>query len=199
MRSILQLSDIANLERSLQICYIGNMEQKTKERIGMVVGLVLLSMMNGAAGARVLHKMIAKRMREEKRRMMSEESFRSALSRLKKQGMVENEGRGVWGLTKKGMALAFGAENKKKEYERARGSSRSRKDTIVIFDVPEDRKKMRDYLRSELVALGYEQLQKSVWIGGGPLPTAFMEFVRERRLVDTMHVFTIAKKGTVAA
>ena len=177
------------------------MEKETKEKIGMVVGLVLLSAVNGAAGARVLHGLLLdflkKHEKESKKKFISEQAFRSALSRLKKQGIVESAGWGLWRMTAKGKTLVKNNAEKRKAYERTRMASQEKKDTIVIFDVPELRRTLRDYLRSELVALGYEQLQKSVWIGGGPLPEAFMGFVKEKKLTETMHIFTIAKKGTV--
>lgn len=178
------------------------MERKTKEKIAIGVALTLLAMVNGAAGARVLHSLLRdwykKRDAENKMRMMSERSFRTALCRLKKQGIVESGGYGLWHLTTKGRALAQNYKSRQKDYERTRELSRARKDTVVIFDVPENRRTVRDYLRIELVSLGYEQLQKSVWIGGGPLPEAFMEFVLDKKLVDFMHIFTIVKKGTIA-
>ena len=111
--------------------------------------------------------------------------------------MVESGGWGFWRITKKGRALKQSYDERRKAYAHVRECSAAHKDTIIIFDVPEIRRTLRDYLRAELTMLGYEQLQKSVWIGGGPLPEAFMEFVREKKLADDMHIFTIAKKGTI--
>ncbi len=178
------------------------MERRTKENLMMAVGTVLLGVLNGAAGARVIYSLLNERFKKyEKhsaRRMLSERSFRAALSKLKKQGIVESGGWGLWRLTKKGSDLARDAEEKRISYERVRALSRTEKNTIVIFDVPESRRRLRDYLRIELVSLGYEQLQKSVWIGSGPLPEAFMGFVKEKKLEDTMHIFTIERKGTIS-
>ncbi len=173
------------------------MELVTKEKIAVTIALTLLSVANGAAGARVLHSLLVKRLKNREKRVMNERSFRVMLSRLKKDGLVESGGWGLWRLTKKGRDLARGAEDRADSYFRARTLSQERKNTIVIFDVPESRRKLRDYLRAELMMLGYEQLQKSVWIGGGPLPGAFMDFVREKNLMNTMHIFTIEKRGTM--
>lgn len=178
------------------------MEKRTKERLVMIAGLIVLSGLNGAAGARVLHRMLKKHMREQARikdrDAISEESFRVMLSRLKAQGIMENDTKGLWHMTKKGLGIVRHAEIKEKEYDRARERSRLKKDTIIIFDVPEHKRTLRGYLRIELISLGYKQLQKSVWIGGGPLPGAFMDFIKEAKLADTVHIFTIAKRGTVA-
>lgn len=178
------------------------MEHKTKEKIAAGVLFALLAATNGAAGARVLYSLLGdyykRRDSAEKQRIMSEASFRVALSRLKKQGIVESGGIGLWRITAKGRAIARSGEARSKAYEHIRELSKKQKDTIIIFDVPEKKRTLRDYLRFELVSLGYEQLQKSVWIGGGPLPEAFMDFVREKKLVDAMHIFIIAKKGTIS-
>lgn len=178
------------------------MERRTKENIMMIVGMALICGLNGPAGARVLHRMLKKHMKEQAKiraqEAMSEGTFRVMLSRLKAQGIMENNKEGLWYITKKGLGMVDGVKEKEKEYENTRKSSQSEKDTIVIFDVPERRRKLRDYLRVELVSLGYEQLQKSVWIGGGPLPKTFMDFVKEMKLAETMHIFTIAKTGTIA-
>ncbi len=177
------------------------MKEETREKVSMVVGIILLSALNGEAGARVIYKLLGahfkKREREAKHKMISEATFRTALSRLKKQGIVESAGWGLWRLTKKGRMSIVATEERRRAYKHTRELSKIRKDTIVIFDVPETRGKLRDYLRDELAALGYEQLQKSVWIGGGPLPEAFMGFIAEKKLLETVHIFTIAKKGTV--
>ena len=177
------------------------MERETKEKVSMAVGIILLSIVNGAAGARVIYSLLEEYFKkidhEKKRRMISDSTFRTALSRLKKQGIVESAGWGLWRLTKKGRMSVVSAEERRKAYARICMASRERKDTIVIFDVPERRGKLRDYLRTELVALGYIQLQKSVWIGAGPLPEAFMEFIKEKELLPTIHIFTIARKGTI--
>ena len=44
---------------------------------------------------------------------------------------------------------------------------------IVIYDVPEIRKKDRDYLRRLLIQHGFSLLQASVWISPYPVPRSF--------------------------
>ena len=63
-------------------------------------------------------------------------------------------------LTPKGLEKAFMVKNKF-------SNRKKRKDgrwVMVIFDIPENLKKTRNFLRKSLVDLGYQQLQKSVWI-----------------------------------
>lgn len=35
---------------------------------------------------------------------------------------------------------------------------------MILFDIPEDRRKLRDHFRKSLQYLGYQQLQKSIWV-----------------------------------
>lgn len=53
---------------------------------------------------------------------------------------------------------------------------------IVIFDVPEFFKKKREYLRRELLNLGFAPLQKSVYVTPYPVVGTLDEVLRRRRL-----------------
>ena len=55
---------------------------------------------------------------------------------------------------------------------------------IVIFDIPEIRKNKRNWLRGDLMALGFMQLQKSVWFGPAPLPKKFIEYLNDTNLYN---------------
>lgn len=88
-----------------------------------------------------------------------------ALKRLQNRGLVkitENNGIKVISLTDQGMALM-----NKIELCKARIKIPKRWDgkwRIVIFDVKEKNKAVRDRLRETLRGLGFKRLQHSVWI-----------------------------------
>ena len=46
---------------------------------------------------------------------------------------------------------------------------------ILVFDIPEKRKKERRYLRCELVASGFLRMQKSVWITPHAIDKTFID------------------------
>ncbi|MEK7140508.1 MAG: CRISPR-associated endonuclease Cas2, partial [Patescibacteria group bacterium] len=48
------------------------------------------------------------------------------------------------------------------------------KNLIVMYDVPHNFKKERDWFRRHLVKFGYIMIQKSVWVGPSPLPKDFL-------------------------
>ena len=126
---------------------------------------------------------------------LNENKFRVVIHRLKKDGLLASAGRGIWKTTKEGnkMANLIGRRMSYEEFK----AERKKVNTIVIFDIPELQRKKRDYLRIELLALGFKPLQKSVWIGGRPLPVVFIEYLKDMRLLDCIHIFTIKEFGTI--
>ena len=79
--------------------------------------------------------------------------------RLEKQGYlkkVEKQGRKKYIATLKGKAKILAYLKKDKKWD---GKWR-----IVIFDIPETKRKMRNYFRNSLYDLGFRKLQESVWI-----------------------------------
>ena len=163
--------------------------------------LAALAVIGGPGMARAIYKTAAKewakRAKVRARKELKDAAFRTTLSRLKAQGLVESAGYGMWTLTRKGRQAIAAPEEKDQRYAKFRKDGAGKRDTIVIFDVPEEKRKLRDYLRVELVSLGYEQLQKSVWIGSGPLPEEFMRQIEQWDIRKTVHIFSIRERGTI--
>jgi len=49
---------------------------------------------------------------------------------------------------------------------------------MVMFDIPERKRKIRNWLRVQLKSWDFEMVQQSVWLGRGPLPKEFAERFR---------------------
>mgnify|MGYP001582363785 CR=1 FL=1 len=164
--------------------------------------IAALALLNGPGTAHALYcmvkKEINKRDKENARHELQEAAFRTMLTRLKKQGLVENSSRGIWKATIKAMGMYTIVNEKDKVYKKFVAEHGKKRDTIVIFDVPKQKDSLRQYLRAELTDLGYELLQKSVWIGGGPLPQQFISYLKEKDLLFAVHIFTIKERGTIA-
>ncbi len=101
------------------------------------------------------------------------------LNRMKTRGLVTLSGskkKAIWRITQDGKShfkdvgsgITLPAED---------GKSR-----IAMFDIPEDRKTERDWLRAELLSFDYTPLQKSVFIGTRPLPKKLLKELDERGL-----------------
>lgn len=82
------------------------------------------------------------------------------LNRLKKEGLVEEikvDNKEIYRLTTKGkIKIFYSFVNHKPKWD---GKWR-----MVIFDIPEQKKKLREIFRSRLKDLGFERMQNSVWV-----------------------------------
>ena len=67
------------------------------------------------------------------------------------------------------------------------------KNLLVMYDIPDDRKKERDWFRRQLVKFGYVMIQRSVWVGPSPLPKNFLDYAKEIKISDKLVTFKLAK------
>lgn len=114
----------------------------------------------------------------------SENSFYTALARLKRRRLITRSRDRVYEVTASGEYAALKAyvrkeftEQEKKEGKEVKessftkaseGHSRARewdgKWRIVFFDVPESRRQIRDYIRGVLKRQGFKEFQRSMWL-----------------------------------
>jgi phenylacetic acid degradation operon negative regulatory protein len=68
---------------------------------------------------------------------------------------------------------------------------------IVVFDIPEKAKRIREYLRAKLVELGFAMLQESVWI----TPFSIVEDLREYLEINHLeeNVFVLVARRAFAS
>jgi len=64
---------------------------------------------------------------------------------------------------------------------------------IVIFDIPEERKRERDDLREKLKELGFGKLQESVWISPYHFEDDLKEFLQETGYINDIYVLKATK------
>ena len=67
---------------------------------------------------------------------------------------------------------------------------------MVAFDIPENKRMLRDMLRDILLDLGYQKLQASVWVCPYDTFEATQEFVRMYRLDPFVKLFLIEEMET---
>lgn len=70
---------------------------------------------------------------------------------------------------------------------------------LVTFDIPEEDRIKRAWLRMQLVAHRYIFLQKSVWVGKTPLSPEFIRGIKDRGLGQCVHVIDVSGNGTIAS
>ncbi len=130
-------------------------------------------------------------------REVGDDTLRVTLSRLKKQGLVKNNG-GIWAITAKGRDFLMTKLTKKPPrfvYQNRKSSAK--KNTIIIFDIPESDRRKRDWLRGELTALKFIKLQKSVWFGSSPLPNDFIAALNEFNLLRYVKFFKATEEEII--
>ena len=72
----------------------------------------------------------------------------------------------------------------------------SPKNLILMYDVIEEKKKERDWLRRQLKNFDYIMIQRSVWVGPSPLPKEFIDYIKAIGLHDHLKTFKLAKTYT---
>ena len=68
---------------------------------------------------------------------------------------------------------------------------------IIIFDIPEEDRRKRVWLRSALKNLNFTMLQKSVWVGISRLPHEFARDLNKLKIISHVEIFAISKTGSL--
>lgn len=135
--------------------------------------------------------------REQNKRLR--QRYYSLLARLKKDGLVEKNAKGSIRLTHKGTNTL----NKLMSYRSAQPDiSLYTKEpaeyfVIVAFDIPENERRKRSWLRAALKNLGLKMVQKSFWMGKVKLPEEFINDVHKLRISDYVEIFQVTKSGSL--
>jgi len=67
------------------------------------------------------------------------------------------------------------------------------KNLIVMYDIPYDKRKERNWFRRHLQKFDYIMVQKSVWVGPSPLPRDFLKYVKSIGLLNQLKTLKLAK------
>ncbi len=129
--------------------------------------------------------------------------FHSLLNKLKREGFIRQKDKkrnAPWGITPSGTKkLIRLQEDGKPDSSPLRGYEKksSQKLVIIAFDVPERERRKRYWLRAALVALGFQKLQQSVWLGKVQIPQEFFIDLKNNAMLSYVHAFSITKGGTL--
>ncbi len=151
--------DELNTLRSLENLVAKQTQRKKIE--AAVLGTVLVAGMVPVAVLAPNALRIFKKLNSSIDEASKKQSIRRAINRLITSGDLERTSDGAgWTLSEHGRRklthlVALARDERPKTWD---GKWR-----IVIFDVPESRKKLRDTLRHQLQAAGFQKIQDSVW------------------------------------
>lgn len=127
------------------------------------------------------------------KRIISDSSLRATLCRMRKNGLVQKRG-DIWEITVEGVSFYEKRQIFQKRSELTRLNRKKSKTMIIAFDVPEFKRYSRDWLREELLVLGFEPIQKSVWFGPAPLPESFILEIAKKNISSYLKFFKVAKE-----
>lgn len=124
----------------------------------------------------------------------TENSFYTAVARLKRRRLVSRTSAQTYELTGAGEYAALKAfvrkelvQAERKATTAARWDGRWR---LVFFDIPEQKRPIRDYMRSTLKRLGFREFQRSTWIHPHKLPAFLSKLLADPQLRKYTRVIT---------
>lgn len=134
---------------------------------------------------------------------VSRKSANVAVHRLKKKGLIETgfvEDEICLRLTEKGKQEIQSRRQKEKEKRLLNQKKVSEKWDgvwrVVVFDIPEENKRIRNVLRQTLKVLEFKLLQKSVWISKKNYTNQLREWVKELKLLQFVLIFETKDLGS---
>ena len=116
---------------------------------------------------------------------LGKNTAKTIIWRLEKKGLVKKTDNKLI-LTETGKSFYDDIKNKINKKESWDGKFR-----IVMFDVPENRKSQREFLRYALRRQEYNQLQKSVFLGKFPLEKDFIESLIEKNIYQYLRMIVV--------
>lgn len=123
-----------------------------------------------------------------KKKEFQEKTIRQSIRRLRKHGFVEKKNNKLL-LSTKGRKIVRYVLTRKKIFDKKWDN----KYRVVIFDIPEKKRRDRNWLRQELYVLQYKLLQKSVFIGKYPLPADLIKSIKSKRIGNYVNYLLVDK------
>lgn len=132
------------------------------------------------------------KLKQEYERKKARRTFSHFLNYLKKRGYIEiknlKENKGIL-LTQEGTERVFTLRQKNEKKQKRTDN----KWEMIIFDIPERKRYLRDLLRIKLYSLGYKMLQQSIWVSPYDIYKETEKFLREYSLDQYVRLFLIEK------
>lgn len=121
-----------------------------------------------------------------------QQSVRNTLSLLQKQEYIKKVGEDRIMVQAKGISYLEEGQSRLVFFT-SPFSKTDRKNLLIIFDIPEDKKVQRNWLRKQLLEFHYTMIQKSTWLGPSPLPKEFVAYLRTIGIHTYIKFFILAK------
>jgi len=172
--------------------------------------IVFVSAGYGASYSKLQYELSKRQMERERKSLEkgiqkeTKQKYYNLIYKLKTSGLIaekKKDNKKLFILTKKGKKKLFSLREKNQkrlpDISYLRLKEESNKLVIVIFDIPEQERRKRGWLRAALKNLGLKMVQKSVWIGKVKIPKEFLDDLFKLRLIDYIEIFEISKTGSL--
>ena len=122
------------------------------------------------------------------------QSLQNSLSKLSTNGYIKKSEEKIF-ITPEGEKFL---KKKFENYKAFKNTFKkdSPKTLIIMYDIPQEEKKKRDWFRFQLKRFGYEMIQRSVWVGPAPLPKEFINYAKSLNLHQSIKTLRLAKPYT---
>lgn len=143
------------------------------------------------------------RAREWKKQLRREkDKYYKLLYKLKNDGLVverkNNDESGLLRLTSAGRRRLLALRKQRAEalpaidYKKEGGRF-----VVVAFDIPEEDRNKRRWLRAALSRIGLQMIQKSVWVGKVKIPKDLLEDLSDLKIIEHVEILEINKAGSL--
>jgi phenylacetic acid degradation operon negative regulatory protein len=120
---------------------------------------------------------------------LSEQSVRSAVSRMCQAGLLQVRHNGVrsyYSLTEEGMGLL--EEGERRIFQR-KSSNWNGYWSVIVYFIPEEKREARDILRQELRWMGYGPLSTATWISPHDLGKEVEGLAKKLKIMEYVQIF----------
>lgn len=120
--------------------------------------------------------------------------FYDTFYNLKKRGLIERDEK-IWKISEK-------YQNKRRSPQQLRRTNfepvtKPKSQLLIMFDIPENKRKDREWLRRKLKELNFVMVQQSIWLGPAPLPKDFAHTLRELKILTHLKFFDVKGKNLI--
>lgn len=119
----------------------------------------------------------------QKKRNKNRAYFNNTLNRLKSNGVVS--------LDRENVVFNKKVLNSHFQYRNMSIKPTGETKVLVLFDIPETKRKIRNWLRLQLKLWNFQMIQQSAWLGDGPLPKEFLDHLKLLDIKECIKVFKI--------
>lgn len=119
---------------------------------------------------------------------MKKSVYNQNIYRLKKNGYLIQENDNII-ISPKGILY------QNNQYRYIKNKIEKKNKIIFIFDIPETKKKAREWVRNQIKFWDFTMIQKSVWVGHGPLPLEFSNRLKVLEIDKCVRIFNVQSKN----